>query len=81
MLEQNEWEKVKGLSDKELGDRISVAVKALGGGKGNLTLSEKDMEKIKNAVRGMDLADINSLMGKIDPIKAEKIKEKMTENG
>lgn len=81
MLEQNEWEKVKGLSDKELGDRISVAVKALGGGKGNLTLSEKDMEKIKNAVRGMDLADINSLMGKIDPIKAEKIKKKMTENG
>ena len=81
MLEHNEWEKVKGLSDKELGDRISVAVKALGGGKGNLTLSEKDMEKIKNAVRGMDLADINSLMGKIDPIKAEKIKEKMTENG
>ncbi len=81
MLEQNEWEKVKGLSDKELGDRISVAVKALGGGKGNLTLSEKDMEKIKNAVRGMDLADINSLMGKIDPIKAEKIKKTMTENG
>lgn len=81
MLEHNEWEKVKGLSDKELGDRISIAVKALGGGKGNLTLSEKDMEKIKNAVRGMDLADINSLMGKIDPIKAEKIKEKMTENG
>lgn len=81
MLEHNEWEKVKGLSDKELGDRISVAVKALGGGKGNLTLSEKDMEKIKNAVRGMDLADINSLMGKIDPIKAEKIKKKMTENG
>ena len=80
MLEQNEWEKVKGLSDKELGDRISVAVKALGGGKGNLTLSEKDMEKIKNAVRGMDLADINSLMGKIDPIKAEKIKKTMTEN-
>ena len=62
MLEHNEWEKVKGLSDKELGDRISIAVKALGGGKGNLTLSEKDMEKIKNAVRGMDLADINSLM-------------------
>lgn len=81
MLEQNEWEKVKGLSDKELGDRISIAVKALGGGKGNLTLSEKDMEKIKNAVRGMDLADINSLMGKIDPIKAEKIKKTMTENG
>lgn len=80
MLEHNEWEKVKGLSDKELGDRISVAVKALGGGKGNLTLSEKDMEKIKNAVRGMDLADINSLMGKIDPIKAEKIKKTMTEN-
>lgn len=80
MLEQNEWEKVKGLSDKELGDRISIAVKALGGGKGNLTLSEKDMEKIKNAVRGMDLADINSLMGKIDPIKAEKIKKTMTEN-
>lgn len=81
MLEQNEWEKVKGLSDKELGDRISIAVKALGGGKDNLTLSEKDMEKIKNAVRGMDLADINSLMGKIDPIKAEKIKKTMTENG
>lgn len=81
MLEYNEWEKVKGLSDKELGDRISIAVKALGGGKGNLTLSEKDMEKIKNAVRGMDLADINSLMGKIDPIKAEKIKKTMTENG
>ncbi len=81
MLEQNEWEKVKGLSDKELGDRISIAVKALGEGKGNLTLSEKDMEKIKNAVRGMDLADINSLMGKIDPIKAEKIKKTMTENG
>lgn len=81
MLEQNEWEKVKGLSDKELGDRISIAVKALGGGKGDLTLSEKDMEKIKNAVRGMDLADINSLMGKIDPIKAEKIKKTMTENG
>lgn len=80
MLEQNEWEKVKGLSDKELGDRISIAVKALGGGKDNLTLSEKDMEKIKNAVRGMDLADINSLMGKIDPIKAEKIKKTMTEN-
>ena len=81
MLEQNEWEKVKGLSDKELGDRISIAVKAIGEGKGNLTLSEKDMEKIKNAVRGMDLADINSLMGKIDPIKAEKIKKTMTENG
>ena len=81
MLEQNEWEKVKGLSNKELGDRISIAVKALGEGKGNLTLSEKDMEKIKNAVRGMDLADINSLMGKIDPIKAEKIKKTMTENG
>ena len=81
MLEHNEWEKVKGLSDKELGDRISIAVKALGGGKGNLTLSEKDMEKIKNAVRGMDLADINSLRGKIDPIKAEKIKKTMTENG
>lgn len=81
MLKHNEWEKVKGLSDKELGDRISIAVKALGEGKGNLTLSEKDMEKIKNAVRGMDLADINSLMGKIDPIKAEKIKKTMTENG
>ena len=81
MLEHNEWEKVKGLSDKELGDRISIAVKALGVGKGNLSLSEKDMEKIKNAVRGMDLADINSLMGKIDPIKAEKIKKTMTENG
>ena len=81
MLEHNEWEKVKGLSDKELGDRISIAVKALGGGKGNRTLSEKDMDKIKNAVRGMDLADINSLMGKIDPIKAEKIKKTMTENG
>ena len=81
MLEQNEWEKVKGLSDKELGDLISIEVKALGEGKGNLTLSDKDMEKIKNAVRGMDLADINSLMGKIDPIKAEKIKKTMTENG
>ena len=36
---------------------------------------------VGGAVRGMDLADINSLMGKIDPIKAEKIKKTMTENG
>lgn len=80
MLQNSDWEKIKGLSDQELGDKISIAVKALGNGKSRLSLSEKDLEKIKNAVRGMSLSDINSLMTKIDPKKAQTIKETLTED-
>ena len=80
MLQNSDWEKVKNLSDKELGDKISIAVQALGNGKSQLNLSEKDLEKIKNAVRGMDLSEINGLMGKIDPKKAQSIQKTLTEN-
>lgn len=75
MLKNDDWEKVQSLSDKELGDKISIAVKALGGGKGDLKLSDADLAKIKNAVRGMKLADVNAVMNKLDPQKAQAIKD------
>lgn len=79
MLENDDWKKVRSLSDDELSDKISIAVKALGGGKGNLKLSESDLAKIKNAVRGMKLADVNAVMGKLDPQKVQTIKRTINE--
>lgn len=79
MLENDDWKKVRSLSDDELSDKISIAVKALGGGKDNLKLSESDLAKIKNAVRGMKLADVNAIMGKLDPQKVQTIKRTINE--
>lgn len=80
MLQNNEWDKIKNMSDGELQDKISIAVKAMGDGKADLQLSDDDLEKIKSAVRGMKLSDINAMMQTMDTKTVSKLRQSLTDN-
>lgn len=78
MFNEQDIKKITSMSDDLLKDKISVAINSVTGN--DISLSEKDIKKIRQVVLGMSADDINNVMSQMNPSEVENLRKILTDS-